>query len=312
MIRTVCAATIAISLAGCVTTSHFNEQVAKTEEQEKRADSAEHHLADTQKQLADTQKQLADTQKQLADLKADSEKKQSDLEAKLKADDGQIAALQKSNHDLSASLEAGKNDLRKKISALVTEKDALTQKLADLTASTNAQIADLNRKLADIQAQKDAEIAKMKQSYDSVTASLKSEIDKGAVQIKELRGRLTLNLVDKVLFRTGEAEVNEEGRKVLDEIGGVLNKLLDKDIRIDGHTDDRPISGELTHKFATNWELSTARATSVARYLIDKDGVDPKRLVASGYGEYRPVAPNDSPENRALNRRIEIVLVPKD
>ena len=82
-----------------------------------------------------------------------------------------------------------------------------------------------------------------------------------------------------MLFNSGEADVNADGRRVLDHIGDVLNKVMDKDIRIAGYTDNQPIRGELTRKYPTNWELSTARATSVARYLQDNVNVDPKRLV---------------------------------
>ena len=99
---------------------------------------------------------------------------------------------------------------------------------------------------------------------------------------------------------------------MLQKVGQVLAAVADKDIRIEGHTDNKPIVGDLIKKYATNWELSTARATAVLRYLQDNAKVDGKHLVAAGYGEFRPVSPNDTPEQRALNRRIEIVLVPRD
>ena len=119
-------------------------------------------------------------------------------------------------------------------------------------------------------------------------------------------------MVDKILFDSGMAEVRGEGRKVLGSIGKVLKDITNKDIRIEGHTDNIPIKGELKSKYPTNWELSTARATAVARYLQDEAKVTPERLVAAGYGEYRPVALNDTAENRALNRRIEIVLTARE
>ena len=86
--------------------------------------------------------------------------------------------------------------------------------------------------------------------------------------------------------------------------------MQDKAIRVEGHTDNVPIAPSLRVRFATNWELSTARATAVVRYLQDKAGIAPDHLIASGYGEYRPLSPNTTPEGRAQNRRIEIVLVP--
>jgi chemotaxis protein MotB len=308
MPRTLWPALAALPLVACVATARLNEQVGRTLAEQKRADDAEAQAAVIAKTLDGQKEQFADEQKQVEDL-----------QARLKASDDEIAALQKSNRDLADSLTLNKNDLKKKLSDLVAEKDQLTQKMSDLVKSTADQISDLGRKLeqaeadkAALQREKDDEVARARKSLDEITASLKSEIDKGAVQIQQLQGKLTLNMVDKVLFQTGEAEVNADGRRVLDRIGQVLNSVKDKDIRIEGFTDDRPISGELRNKYPSNWELSTARATAVARYLQDNAAVDPKRLVVTGFGEYRPIVPNDTSENRALNRRIEIVLVPRD
>ena len=102
------------------------------------------------------------------------------------------------------------------------------------------------------------------------------------------------------------------GVKVLKQVGDVLNKISDKQIRIEGHTDNVPISSKLQDRFRTNWELSTARATTVVRYLIDQGGVDRQYLSAVGYADTHPLASNDSEEGRSSNRRIEIVLYPKD
>ena len=95
-------------------------------------------------------------------------------------------------------------------------------------------------------------------------------------------------------------------------IADVLNKITDKQIRIEGHTDNVPISSKLQDRFKTNWELSTARATTVVRYLIDHGGVDRQYLSAVGYADTHPLASNDTEEGRSSNRRIDIVLYPKD
>ncbi|MEQ1920484.1 MAG: flagellar motor protein MotB, partial [Elusimicrobiota bacterium] len=183
----------------------------------------------------------------------------------------------------------------------IKERDSLSQKF---TAAEAAKAA--------AEAEKSSEVARVKKSYEDLTAGLKSEISAGEIKITQLQGKLTVNLVDRILFDSGKAEVKDDGRTVLDKVGGILVTLKGKDIRIEGHTDDRPITGELLAKYPSNWELSTARATAVARYLQDRAKVDPTSLVATGYGKFRPVASNDTPESRALNRRIEIVLVPRD
>ena len=107
-------------------------------------------------------------------------------------------------------------------------------------------------------------------------------------------------------------QTNPAGKKILENVGKVLSGIADKDIRIEGHTDNVPIGGDLKNKYPTNWELSVARATAVARYLQDNAKIDPKCLIVAGFGEYRPMSPNDTPEHRTLNRRIEIVLVAKE
>jgi chemotaxis protein MotB len=140
---------------------------------------------------------------------------------------------------------------------------------------------------------------------------MKGEIDKGQVTISELRGKLTVNMVDAILFDSGKAEIKPEGLVVLGKVIEILKSVNDKAIRIEGHTDSNPITGTLAQRYPTNWELSSARAITVARYL-QKQAIDPTLLSAAGFGEFKPVADNASAEGRAKNRRIEIVLVPKD
>jgi chemotaxis protein MotB len=115
-----------------------------------------------------------------------------------------------------------------------------------------------------------------------------------------------------VLFDSGQAQVKPAGLKVLKQVSDVLKKVADKQIRIEGHTDNVPIGVKLREKFATNWELSTARATSVVRYLIEEGGIDRTMISAGGYADTRPVESNDTEAGKSSNRRIEIVLYPKD
>jgi chemotaxis protein MotB len=118
-------------------------------------------------------------------------------------------------------------------------------------------------------------------------------------------------MVEKILFDSGKADIKTNGKKVLDRVAEILKTITDKQIRIEGHTDNVPIGATLAEKFPTNWELSTARATTVARYLQEK-GVSPAVLNAAGYSEYKPVESNETDEGKAKNRRIEIVLIPLD
>ncbi len=117
-------------------------------------------------------------------------------------------------------------------------------------------------------------------------------------------------MVDKILFDSGSAVIKKNGKQVLDRVAEILKNVKDQQINVEGHTDNVPISSRLLDRFPSNWELSTARATTGVRYLQER-GVPPTVLSAQGYAEYQPVALNDKEENKAQNRRIEIVLVPR-
>jgi len=118
--------------------------------------------------------------------------------------------------------------------------------------------------------------------------------------------------LDEILFDSGKTTIKPQGLEVLERVGSILLDVKDKAISIEGHTDDVPIGAELSKQYPTNWELSAVRATTVARYLQEKIGINPGQLSAIGYGEYQSVASNESEEGRAKNRRIEIVLVPME
>ncbi len=301
--------------AGCVTTTKFKAQQDEAASQQKRAETAETKAAGLQKDL-DALK-LSNQQTTEAGLKV-----QTDLSGQLKSSNSslkaandQVANLQQSNKDIQAALDANKGQLSKQVGDLIKERDGLKATAVD----KDKQMTDLKNQLAGaladkraVEAAKQAEIDKVKQNYEDLTAGLKGEIAAGQVTITQLKGKLTVNMVDKILFDSGQADVKSDGKKVLDKIGVVLAGVLDKDIRIEGHTDNKPITAALQSKYPSNWELSTARATAVARYVEDNAKIDGKRLIAAGYGEFRPIATNDTVEGRAENRRIEIVLVPKE
>lgn len=114
-----------------------------------------------------------------------------------------------------------------------------------------------------------------------------------------------VDIKEAILFEPGSAEIKEDGLKVLERLKGIFNDF-DNEIVIEGHTDDVPMN---TPQFPSNWELSTGRAVAVLRYLAEEGDIEPTRLAATGYGEYRPIVPNDSVENRASNRRVNILII---
>lgn len=172
-------------------------------------------------------------------------------------------------------------------------------------------IAGLTQEKMDAIKERDRVLEEQKHSYDNVVSELTDEIKKGEIAVKQLKDKLTLTMVEKILFDSGKADIKTNGKKVLDRVAEILKTITDKQIRIEGHTDNVPIGAVLAEKFPTNWELSTARATTVARYLQDK-GVSPAYLNAAGYSEYKPVESNETDDGKSKNRRIEIVLIPLD
>ena len=188
----------------------------------------------------------------------------------------------------------------------VFQRDGEIIRLRGLSDDRAAEIARLQK----VTQEKEQEIARLRSTYDTLVRDLKKEIEAGEIKVTQFRDLLTVNLVEKILFDSGRTEIKPRGLEILRRVGGILKGVRDKVIRIEGHTDSVPIGGALQVRFATNWELSAARATVVARFLQDKVGLDPSRLSATGYGEHRPVAPNDTNEGRAQNRRIEIIVAP--
>lgn len=118
---------------------------------------------------------------------------------------------------------------------------------------------------------------------------------------------VVLSLPEKILFERGKANLQPAARTALDKLADVLVDHPDRTVMVQGHTDTIPIRGG---RFSSNWELSSSRAASVVEYLSDKPDISPGRLIAAGYGQHHPVAPNDTEENQQLNRRVEIVLFP--
>ena len=200
----------------------------------------------------------------------------------------------------AGSLEQGLATCKEEVERLGKQNEELVKKVQ----SQQEQIGQIEKN-------REEKVQEVSKTYTQMIEKMKSEIAEGQVTITELQGRLTVNMVDAILFDSGRADIKPEGRKVLQKVAEVIGQVEDKAIRVEGHTDNVKVGGALTRAFPSNWELSAARAINVARYL-QRLGVDPALLSAAAYGEHRPVSENDTAEGRTKNRRIEIVLVPRD
>jgi chemotaxis protein MotB len=194
-------------------------------------------------------------------------------------------------------LYGNKNELASQISTLEQEKGAIADKL-------EAKIEDISQK-------KEEEIARVAKVCDVLVRDMREEVEQGQVKITQLADRLSVVMVDKVLFPSGDAEITTDGVDVLERIGMALKDTQNRIIRVEGHTDSLPTRRRLQERFPTNWELSTARATNVVRFLQEKVGIEGRRLRAVGMAEYSPVGSNETATGRSQNRRIEIALLPE-
>ncbi len=190
-----------------------------------------------------------------------------------------------------------------KVADLERQLAAAQQQLGDAAKARQ----ELEVRAASLAEQKGALEAKSKQ-YEQLAGQLEGQIKAGQIEISELRGKMTVKLKDKVLFASGSAKLNKDGQRALDAVADVFKDMQGKSVVVAGYTDDVPTSGG---PYKDNWDLSTARATSVVRYLASR-GVPPRMLGAAAFSEFRPVVPNDSPASRSQNRRIEIALTAAD
>ncbi|MBK8574650.1 MAG: flagellar motor protein MotB [Elusimicrobia bacterium] len=203
---------------------------------------------------------------------------------------------------LSACVSTGK------YKKLETAQSALQTQADDLTAQNEKLLEEVKKMEAEKEALK-AEAANKEASYNALVGELSNELSQGQLQVKKYKDMLTVDVAEKIFFDSGKAQLKKDGEAVLLKVGEALAKFNDKTIRVVGHTDNVPVSAKTG--FASNWELSVMRATTVVRFLQEKGKLPPERMIAAGQGEYMPVAPNDTPEGRQKNRRIEIMLLDK-
>ncbi len=204
-------------------------------------------------------------------------------------------------------------------SQLLAQNGKLEEEISQLEVRLR-HVARLKEELERVRAAREAQEAKLAKvkreveavgkAIDRITKALEEKFGKSLV-VTQHQDRLVLTMLGQVLFESGEAQLTPLGLDIMKQVGEVLATLPNKNIQVEGHTDNNPIYGRLQQQYPTNWELSTARATTVLRYLIEQTGMNPKDFAATGYAETRPAVPNDSDEGRAQNRRVEIVLYPE-
>ena len=235
-----------------------------------------------------------ESQSQVATLRDDSTQlagKVSDLQANIdhlrgdiKDREKKIADLQSQNSELGVQTSAQQSQLSQSEKALQQQRQRL-QQLEKLLEQQRAESQELKNKMSD--------------ALNSFTSN--------ELTVTQKNGKVYVSLSEALLFPSGSAVVNPRGVDALAKLAAVLNLNPDISVNIEGHTDSIPIRG----RYKDNWDLSTARANSIVRILVDNYKVDPVRVEASGHSQYDPVDSNSTPDGRAKNRRTEIILSPK-
>ena len=213
-------------------------------------------------------------------------------------------------------LETSNASLSEERVALIDEIEDLRQRREELEGrvvaleQTSAEL-ETNLRLSETELQRHSEeVVQLRETYGGLVTDLEAEVAAGQIEIDRFREGLRLNLSQEILFGSGSARLNQGGRALIRKVAERLASSAER-IEVQGHSDDRGIRGSLAKRYPSNWELAGARASSVVR-LLAESGVPAETLSAVSFGEFRPVAPNDTEEGRARNRRIEIRLLPAE
>lgn len=307
--KTIAIIVIAATLNSCVSKKIYNELENKLTDLKME----NRNLLDQNEALNKSKNQLDldlnSTNTERDQLKTERDKLAADyaaIEKSYKALQASYAALEK-NSDEALKLNMDKNrallsQLETKEKALATEQERLNKLKADLEASSN-RLQELEAYIA----AKDAAMNKLK---ETLSKSLKAFEGKG-LTVEQRNGKVYVSMENKLLFETGSYTINDEGKKAVVLVGKVLSDNPDISVLIEGHTDNDKILGSIGGGIENNWDLSTKRATTIVSILSENKGINKQNLTAAGRGEYAPLMTNDTPEGKAKNRRIEIILTPK-
>ncbi len=270
---------VAGSIAGCVTSGTYDDLVIQHEQTKKGLVTA--GLVAT-----------AETKK-----REDTEKKNQTLQTALTSEQKKNAELETQKATLSSTLATKEAELKTTAADLAsTLKDK-----AGLKDSVDNMKAALDE-LAKRKAESDKRIAE----YKNLLSRFQSLIDAGKLKVKIVDGRMVVALASDILFASGSAALSKDGKASVEEVAAVLASIPDRKFQVEGHTDNVPIK---TAQFPSNWELAASRALTVLKTMVDA-GMPGDRVSAASFGDSKPAVANDSPEQKAQNRRIEIVVVP--
>jgi chemotaxis protein MotB len=293
-----------ILLSSCVSSKVHKSLQADYENLQQRNRELTNELRETK---ARSERDLADLQ-QLYDQLVE---KHAELQRELTVTQTRLNDLRTSYDTLlstsSSALSDNSRRNRELLAELLEKENALAAEQARLE-KLQKDLASRSKRIDELESLIAAKDAKMDALKNAVSRALTNFEGKG-LTVEQRNGKVYVSMENKLLFGSGSWAVNTEGRKAVQQLGEVLAQNDDISVLIEGHTDNVPYSGSGPLK--DNWDLSTKRATSIVQILLENREIDPQNLTAAGRGPHAPVASNDTPEGRAKNRRIEVILAPK-
>jgi len=291
---------VAMSMTSCVSKKIYNDLETKYSDLKKENRSIADQNADLQKSKNQLELERDNLTKDLNATKDELAKQKADLAAaqnKFKVLQDSYNALEKNSND---ALEKNMAKNRE----LLAQLEAKSKKLAEEQASLDKTASRLNELEAMIAAKEEA----MRKLKETLSKALNGFEGKG-LTVEQKNGKVYVSMENKLLFNSGSWAVGTEGRKAVVELGKVLGDNPDLSVLIEGHTDDDPYAG--SGPIANNWDLSTKRATAIVNILSENTKINKQKLTAAGRSEFSPLASNATPEGKAKNRRIEIILTPR-
>jgi chemotaxis protein MotB len=277
--------------------------------------------------IKDLERQIERLNGEIESCNKQRERDNSLCEDRVKELQGTINTLQKKGSDREKDLvEEGKKmqaryegELAKLKKELEDERTRRIKELDETKKSYESQMAELRNTIANLsdemknlkkltKAQQD-ELDRMKMQADDLEKQLVEEIRKGEIRLKRFHDKLVINIDDRISFDSGSAELKKEILPALQKITKILSEYPEYNIVVEGHTDNVPIK---TRQFRDNWQLSTERGLAVLNYILNQGKkINNARFSAAGYAEFNPIVSNDTAANRALNRRVDIVVIPR-
>ena len=287
---------LSLLLAGCVAMDDYDRKMAEA---------------------SDLRRQLEGAQGRVGSQAATIETLRNELGQK-RAENEELTQSLSMARRHSQQTESRVSDLRAQVSGQKQESETTTEKLSNIQKEFEDNLQksrqlekDLNETRTRL-ARFEDRLRLQAQLEKDIEAQLAAEVKSKTIEVKREGDRVMLTVSSAVLFAPGSVNVKDQGNKVLAKVAQLLRRYANREVQVQGHTDNLRITERLAERWETNWELATARATRVLRYLVEVGNLDPRRSSAAGFGEFRPIADNATPEGRERNRRIEIIVFPPD